>query len=110
MCINNTSHLISINRSNNRTLFVGNTKFTLGRPKIANFNSAKTFKITNLQTLIFTNISSFTVYRGNQTRVNNRHVPCVCDINPGLTNKVVISVIQDTTTILITLAFVIDKV
>ena len=62
MCINNTSHLIyPIKRSNNRTLIVGNTKFTLGRPKIANFNSAKTFKITNSQTLISTNISSFTV-------------------------------------------------
>ena len=62
MCINNTSHLIyPVKRSNNRTLFVGNTEFTLGRPKIANFNSAKTFKITNSQTLIFANISSFTV-------------------------------------------------
>ena len=30
-------------------------------PKIANFNSAKTFKITNSQTLISANISSFTV-------------------------------------------------
>ena len=48
-------------RINNRTLFWGNTKFTLGRPKIANFNSAKTFKITNSQTLISANISSFTV-------------------------------------------------
>ena len=64
MCINNTSHLIyPINRSNNRTLFVRNTKFTLGRPKIANINSAKTFKITNSQTLISANISSFTVSR-----------------------------------------------
>ena len=62
MCINNTSHLIyPIKRSNITTLFVGNTKFTLGRPKIANFNSAKTFKITNSQTLISANISSFTV-------------------------------------------------
>ena len=59
MCINNTSHLIyPVKRSNYRTLFVGNTK---GRPKIANFNSAKTFKITNSQTLISANISSFTV-------------------------------------------------
>ena len=34
MCINNTSHLIDpIKRSNNSTLFVWNTKFTLGRPK-----------------------------------------------------------------------------
>ena len=40
---------------------MGNTKFSLGRPKIANFNSAKTLKITNSQTLISTNISSFTV-------------------------------------------------
>ena len=64
MCRNNTSHVIyPIKRSNNRTLFVGNTKFTLGRPKIANFNSAKTFKITNSQTLISANISSFTVYQ-----------------------------------------------
>ena len=63
MFINNTIHLIyPIERSNNRTLFVGNTRFTLGRPKIANFNSAKTFKITNSQTLIFANISSFTVF------------------------------------------------
>ena len=63
MCINNTSHLIyPIKRSNNRKLFVGNTKFTLGRTKIANFNSAKTFKIANSQTLISANISSFTVY------------------------------------------------
>ena len=61
--MNNTSHLIyPIKRSNNRTLLVGNTKFTLGRPKILNFNSAKTFKITNSQTLISANISSFTVY------------------------------------------------
>ena len=50
-----------IKRSNNSTLFVGNTKFTLGRPKIANFNSVKTFKITNSQTFISANISSFTV-------------------------------------------------
>ena len=42
-------------------LFVGNTKFTLGRPKIANFDSGKTFKITNSQTLISANISSYTV-------------------------------------------------
>ena len=63
MCINNTSHLIyPIKRSNNRTLFVGDTKFTLGRTKIANFNSAKTFKIANSQTLISANISSFTVF------------------------------------------------
>ena len=62
MCRNNTSQLIyPIKRSNNETLFVGNTKFSLGRPKIANFNSAKTFKITNSQTLISANISSFTV-------------------------------------------------
>ena len=62
MCINNTSHLIyPIKRSNNRKLFIGNTKFTLGRTKIANFNSAKTFKIANSQTLISANISSFTV-------------------------------------------------
>ena len=62
MCINNTSHLIyPIKRSNNSTLLVGNTKFTLGRNKIANFNSAKTLKIANSQTLISTNISSFTV-------------------------------------------------
>ena len=64
MCINNTSHLIyPIKRSNNRKLFIGNTKFTLGRTKIANFNSAKTFKIANSQTLISANISSFTVYQ-----------------------------------------------
>ena len=62
MFINNTSHLIyPIRRSNNRKLFIGNTKFTLGRTKIANFNSAKTFKIANSQTLISANISSFTV-------------------------------------------------
>ena len=62
MCINNTSHLIyPIKRINNGILFWGNTKFTLGRPKIANFNSAKTFEITNSQTLISANISSFTV-------------------------------------------------
>ena len=62
MCINNTSHLIyPIKRSNNRKLFIGNTKFTMGRTKIANFNSVKTFKIANSQTLISTNISSFTV-------------------------------------------------
>ena len=62
MCLNNTSHLIYIiKRSNNRKLFIGNTKFTLGRTKIANFNSAKTFKIANSQTLISANISSFTV-------------------------------------------------
>ena len=62
MCINNTSHLIyPIKRSNNRKLFIGSTKFTLGRNKIANFNSAKTFKIANSQTLISANISSFTV-------------------------------------------------
>ena len=48
-------------RINNGTLFWGKIKFTLGRPKIANFNSAKTFKITNSQTLISANISSFTV-------------------------------------------------
>ena len=52
-------------RINNRALFWGNTKFTLGRPKIANFNSAKTFKITNSQTLISANISSFTVYKSD---------------------------------------------
>ena len=64
MCLNNTSHLIyPIKRSNNRKLFIGNTKFTLGRTKIANFNSAKTFKIANSQTLISANISSFTVFR-----------------------------------------------
>ena len=40
---------------------MGNTKFTLGRPKIANFNSAKTFKMSNSQTLISANISSLTV-------------------------------------------------
>ena len=63
MCTNNTSHLIyQIKRSNNRTLFVGNTKFTLGRTKIANFTSAKIFKIANSQTLISANISSFTVF------------------------------------------------
>ena len=63
MCINNTSHLIyPIKRSNNRKLFIGNTKFTLERTKIANFNSAKTFKIANSQTLISANISSFTVF------------------------------------------------
>ena len=39
----------------------GTQRFTLGRPKIANFNSVKTFKITNSQTLISANISSFTV-------------------------------------------------
>ena len=62
MCINNTSHLIyPIKRINNGTLFWGSTKFILGIPKIANFNSAKTFKITNSQTLISANISSFTV-------------------------------------------------
>ena len=38
-----------------------NTEFTLGRPKIANFNSAKTFKMSNSQTLTSANISSFTV-------------------------------------------------
>ena len=37
------------------------TKSTLERPNFANFNSAKTSKITNLQTLISANISSFTV-------------------------------------------------
>ena len=64
MCINNTSHLIyPIRRSNNRKLFIGNTKFTLGRTKSANFNSAKTFKIANSQTLISANISSFTVIK-----------------------------------------------
>ena len=63
MCINNTSHLIyPIKRSNNRKLFIGNTKFTLRGTKIANFNSAKTFKIANSQTLISANISSFTVF------------------------------------------------
>ena len=63
MCINNTSHQIyPIKRSNNRKLFIGNTKFTMGRTKIANFNSAKTFKIANSQTLISANISSFTVF------------------------------------------------
>ena len=63
MCINNTSHLIyPIKRSNNRKLFIGNTKFTLRRTKIANFNSVKTFKIANSQTLISANISSFIVY------------------------------------------------
>ena len=62
MCINNTSHLIyPIKRSNNRKLFVGKTKFILGRIKTANFNSAKTFKRANSQTLISANISSFTV-------------------------------------------------
>ena len=62
MCINNTSHLIyPIKRINNGILFWGNTKFTLGTPKIANFNSAKTYEITNSQTLISANISSFTV-------------------------------------------------
>ena len=62
MCINNISHLIyPIKRSNNRKLFIGNRMFTLGRTKIANFNSAKTFKIANSQTLISANISSFTV-------------------------------------------------
>ena len=40
---------------------MGNKKFTLERPKFANFNSAKTSKITNSQTLISANISSFTV-------------------------------------------------
>ena len=74
MCINNTSHLIyPIERSNNRKLFIGNTKFTLGRTKIANFNSAKTFKIANSQTLISVNISSFTVLLTNS--------PWVCVIN-----------------------------
>ena len=43
-------------------LYVWNTQYTLRRPKIANFNSAKTFKITNSQTLISANVSSFTVY------------------------------------------------
>ena len=48
MCINNTSQLIyPIKRSNNRTLLVGNAKFTLGR-----------LEITNLQTLISANNSS----------------------------------------------------
>ena len=62
MCINNTSHLIyPIKRSNNIKMFIGNTMFTLGRTKIANFNSAKTFKIANSQTLISANISSFTL-------------------------------------------------
>ena len=69
MCINNTSHLIyQIKRSNNRTLFVGNTKFTLGRTKIANFTSAKIFKIANSQTLISANISSFTVIRQSRAK------------------------------------------
>ena len=69
MCINNTSHLIYlIKRINNGTLFWGNTKFTLGRPKIANFNSAKTFKISNSQTLISANISSFTVLFSHKNR------------------------------------------
>ena len=70
MCINNTRHhrhLCShlkflIKRGNNRKLFVGNTKFTLGRPNITNFNSAKTFKKANSQTLISANVSSFTVF------------------------------------------------
>ena len=68
MCINNTSHLIyPIKRSNNRKLFIGNTKFTLRGTKIANFNSAKTFKIANSQTLISANISSFTVVKPVKT-------------------------------------------
>ena len=50
-----------MSRSNNRTLFVWKKKFTLERPKFANFNSAKTSKITISQTLISANISSFTV-------------------------------------------------
>ena len=66
MCINNTSYLIyPISRSNNRTLFMGNKKFTLERSKFANFNSAKTSQITNSQTLISANISSFTVFDQN---------------------------------------------
>ena len=72
MCINNTSHLIyPIKRSNNRKLYVGNTKFTLGRTKIANFNSAKTFKIANSQTLISANISSFTVFACQNSSFNS---------------------------------------
>ena len=82
MCINNASHLIyPIRRSNNRTLFVGNTKFTLGRPKIANFNSAKTFKITNSQTLISANISSFTVYLNlPSSQAEHVHVGSICSV------------------------------
>ena len=69
MCINNTSHLIyPIKRSNNRKLFIWNTKFTLRRTKIANFNSAKTFKIENSQTFISVNISSFTVLMGTPSK------------------------------------------
>ena len=72
MCINNTSHQIyPIKRSNNRKLFIGNTKFTMGRTKIANFNSAKTFKIANSQTLISANISSFTVFIKFSTYFNS---------------------------------------
>ena len=42
---------------------MGNLKSLLWEDlKIANFNSAKTFKITNSQTLISANISSFTVF------------------------------------------------
>ena len=42
-----------IKRNNNRTLYVENTKkFTLRRPKSANFNGTKTFKITNSQNSI----------------------------------------------------------
>ena len=93
MCINNTSHLIyPIKRSNNRKLFIGNTKFTLGRTKIAKKNEnlqkktktfkkkrkpskkTKTFKIANSQTLISANISSFTVIctvvNGKENKLN----------------------------------------
>ena len=78
MRINNTSHLIyPIKRSNNGTLFVGKTKFTLVilRPKIVNFNSAKTFKITNPQKLISTNISSFTVSQIGIEKGGYRSIP-----------------------------------
>ena len=92
MRINNTSHLIyPIKRSNTGTLFVGNTKFTLVRPKIANFNSAKTFKITNSQKLISVNISSFTVFDltytvGLNMRLSGHAVTegCPLETNPSL--------------------------
>ena len=93
MCINNTSHLIyPIKRSNNRKLFIGNTKFTLGRTKIANFNSAKTFKIANSQTLISANISSFTVcgnlfyqsYKHNQIQLEASMKLSICHFKTSI--------------------------
>ena len=73
MCINSTCHLIyPIKRSNNRKLFIVNTRFTLGKTKIANFNSVKTFKIANSQTLISANISSFTVFNHRNSKIAKR--------------------------------------